>query len=124
MTITVQKRESEGPIPTEWRATLHELVAVIVTGEYKFGKVPSGVVPLEENTIKQVSDYIDDYGCRLINLPEESWETSVYNWQGACWELLVDLYTVEEGCSDMVLSLKVKESCGSYNFEVSSVYVP
>ena len=124
MTITVQKIEEEGPIPTEWRATLSGLVASIVAGDYKSGKVPSGVVPLEDSTIKQISDYINEYGCTIINLPEESWETSVYLWQGSYWGLLVDLYTKEEGRSDLVLSLKVTEASGSYSFEVYLIYVP
>lgn len=124
MTVPVKKVEKEGPIPTEWRATISELVTSIVTDDYKSGNVPPGIVPLADSVIKQISNYIKDYGCTIINLPDKSWESSVYLWQGSYWELLVDLYTKKEGRSDMVLSMKATEASGFYSFEVQLVYVP
>lgn len=122
--MAIEKVEGEGPIPTQWRATVSELVASMVNGDYKSGKVPTAVVPIDQDTVRQVSDYIQDYGCTLINLPEEAWDTSVCIWQASYWELLVDLYTREEGRSDMVLSLKVNDDSATFSFQVYMVYVP
>lgn len=126
MLIPVQKLEDESPVPTEWRATIVELVACIASGTYKSksAKLPKGVIPLKEETIKQVSNYLDDYGATLVNLPEETWESSIYAWQGKHWDLLIDLFTVEEGLSDMALSLMVRENSGLIEFEVYLLYVP
>jgi len=43
---------------------------------------------------------------------------------GGYWDALVDLFTEEEGRSDLVLSLHVREGGGEYLFEVMSVHVP
>jgi hypothetical protein len=40
------------------------------------------------------------------------------------WDVLVDLWTVESGCSDMVLHAHVFEAGKSFRVEVYLVYVP
>jgi hypothetical protein len=40
------------------------------------------------------------------------------------WDVLVDLFTVEEGASDLVLAVGVYEKGSAYIFEVQSVHVP
>jgi len=43
---------------------------------------------------------------------------------GTGWQVLVDLWTQEEGRSDLALHLHVAESAGGYRFAVHLVYVP
>ena len=43
---------------------------------------------------------------------------------GSYWEVLVDLHTLESGCSDMVLHGRMCEREGGLRFEVHLVYVP
>lgn len=45
-------------------------------------------------------------------------------WMGDKWEVLVDLWTEEEGPSDLVLHLYVREDRVEYRSEVYLVYVP
>jgi hypothetical protein len=40
------------------------------------------------------------------------------------WEVIVDLWTKEEGQSDLVLSLMVTEAGAGHRFKVHLVYVP
>jgi len=40
------------------------------------------------------------------------------------WEVLVDLYTVNENASDLVLFARVYEEDQRYCFEIESVHVP
>jgi hypothetical protein len=40
------------------------------------------------------------------------------------WEVMIDLFTVEEGASDLVLALRVYEKGLSYSFDIQLVYVP
>lgn len=40
------------------------------------------------------------------------------------WDVLVDVFTVEEGRSDLVLFARVFERGDGYRFEIASVHVP
>jgi hypothetical protein len=40
------------------------------------------------------------------------------------WDVLVDLYTAEEGSSDLVLAVRVFELGADFEFEVESIHVP
>ena len=60
----------------------------------------------------------------LPDNPDETWTTSVAQWTGSHWDVLVDLWTVESGRSDMVLHTCVAESAGGYQFKIHLVYVP
>jgi len=43
---------------------------------------------------------------------------------GTHWEVLVDLWTVESGKSDLVLDARVFEQETGFRIEIHSVYVP
>ena len=59
-----------------------------------------------------------------MELPEDTWTTSLTQWNGPHWEFWVDLWTAEAGRSDMVLFGKVVEAGDAYRFELRLVYVP
>lgn len=40
------------------------------------------------------------------------------------WDVLVDLWTVESGASDLVLFARVFEVENGFRFEIASVHVP
>jgi hypothetical protein len=40
------------------------------------------------------------------------------------WDVLVDLYTVEEGSSDLVLAVRVFERGNDFEFEIESIHAP
>jgi hypothetical protein len=40
------------------------------------------------------------------------------------WDCLVDLWTAEEGCSDLALELEVRERGSRFEFRVIMIYVP
>ena len=60
----------------------------------------------------------------MVALPPETWETSVASWRGQSWSCLVDLWTLQEGRSDLALMVEVRESQGRYRFAPVMVYVP
>ena len=68
--------------------------------------------------------YLADYGETLIDLPDETWETSVSQWMGPHWDVLVDLWTAESGRSDLVLHVQVFETRSGFRVEIHAVYVP
>mgnify|MGYP000052608518 CR=1 FL=1 len=123
--VLVEKNEEdELPIPNIWRPIFAEIVNAFVKQDYELNSVITNVKPVSKNTAGQIKDYVEDYGEELIELPEESWNTSVYICYGDYWNVLIDLYTEDEGLSDLVLNAEVRENDNGYVFDVKLIYVP
>lgn len=123
--ILVEKNdENELPIPSIWRPTFSKIVKAFVEKDYKIERKIDNVTPISEDTAKQIKKYIEDYGEKLIDLPNETWNSSVYMYYGTYWNVLIDLFTESEGLSDLALSLEVREVSNEYEFEVKLVLVP
>jgi len=84
----------------------------------------AGVEPVSTDDAQHIRESIEGYGATLIELPDDAWRTSVAQWYGSHWDILVDLWTAEEGCSDLVLQGRVCESNGDISFRIHLVYVP
>lgn len=115
---------AEGPIPSAWRPVLESIVEAFARHDYRLANGISGVAPVSEETAAQIRDYIEDYGATLVKLPQESWITSVCIWMGDHWDALIDLWTEQEGASDLVLQVQVSEIGGEHVVTVHMVYVP
>jgi len=123
--IPVEKNEEqELPIPHLWRPTFKAIVSAFVKKDYKLNSGVKNVNPVSNDTAQQIKEYIEEYGEELIELPEETWNSSVYISYGNYWNILIDLFTKDEGRSDLVLNAEVREINGSYVFEINLVYVP
>ena len=112
------------PIPTAWRSVLSNIVNAFAHRDYSLKAGVVGVTMFSISTPQHIEEYIVDYNATLIALPDETWDTSVCIWSGNHWDVLVDLWTQEEGRSDMVLSLRVTETKSGFLFDVYMVYVP
>ncbi len=123
--IAVEKNEEEElPIPHSWRPTFKAIVRAFVQNDYELKEGVKNVSPVSNNTAEQIKEYIEDYGEELIELPDESWDTSVYIYYGSYWNVLIDLFTLGEGLSDLVLNAEVRENGNEYLFDIRLVYVP
>ena len=102
-----------------------EVVRRLVAGDYSSlaDGVP-GVEPLSAAAAEQIRDYLTEYPATLVELPDDTWRTSVAQWMETHWEVLVDLWTAEEGRSDLVLGGTVVETSTGPRFTVDMVYVP
>ena len=120
----VKDENTTHPIPSAWRATLRDIVKAFVRGDYALAAGGHSVASVSSATAEQVRRYIADYGETLVELPNETWETSVSQWMGTHWDVLVDLWTLESGASDMVLSARVFEIENGFQIEIDSVHVP
>ena len=112
------------PIASAWRPTLRSIVNAFVRGDYALAGGVDSVAPVSKRSASQISAYIAEYGETLVELPDATWATSVSQWMGSFWEILVDLWTAESGASDMVLHAKVFEAKDGFRIEVHAVYVP
>ncbi|MEM7244426.1 MAG: hypothetical protein AAF533_03740 [Acidobacteriota bacterium] len=116
--------ENERPIPGAWRPTFQAIVAAFVKGDYEMSVGVPGVEPLSPEKAQHVRDSIADYGETLVDLPDDTWKSSVTLWMGSHWDVLIDLWTESEGRSDLVLDCKVRETEDGYRYQVHLVYVP
>lgn len=115
--------ERQRPIPSVWREKISEIADAIADEDYRLSKL-RGVRPIDDKRANAIKGNIAAYGAKLRPLPDDTWYTSVCHWMNGYWDALIDLFTAEEGASDLVLSLRVYEVDGKYDFEVRSVHVP
>lgn len=123
--ISSVKDEAQRPVPTRWRSVIGEIVHAFVCGDYRLAAGVAGVEPVAPQDAQAIERYLQDYGAVLIDLPDETWDTSVCMWRGGDrWEVLVDLWTCAEGRSDLVLHLEMRESASKVTARVHMVHVP
>ena len=112
------------PIPTAWRPAISNIVKAFAHRDYSLKIGVVGVTMSSLRTPQQIEEYITAYSATLIELPDETWDTSVCIWSGNHRDVLVDLWTQEEGPSDLVLSLRATETKSGFLFDIYMVYVP
>lgn len=103
-----------------------EIVASLVRRDFRLAwNVPGVRSPTPWET-RQLLQAVQDYGdVTLLPLPPETWTTSVCSWRGGDrWQCLIDLWTKEEGPSDLVMSVDVIERRDDFEYSVHLVYVP
>ena len=120
----VKDLDAAHPIPGAWRPMLRAVVQRFVEGDYQLARGVPGVAPIDADTAAHIRAYIADYGATLQPLAEDTWQSSVAQWMETHWDILVDLWTVEEGRSDLVLTGRVVESNAGPQLTVELVYVP
>jgi hypothetical protein len=122
--LAVKDELRELPIPSAWRPVFREIVGAFVQRDYRLSAGVPGVAPVTNDAAAHIEKYIGDYGETLVELPEQTWDSSVCIWQGKRWDALVDLWTRAEGRSDLVLSARIFESGRGFEFHIYMVYVP
>ena len=123
--ISPHKDESEGPVPELWRPTFSALVDSLVERAPTIGGGLPEVEPVPDAVREQCLSAVDNYrDVDLVPLPQETWKSSVTAWQGDHWLCLIDLWTEQEGRSDLVLEAEVRERTPGFRFTVTMVYVP
>lgn len=121
----ISKDENQqGPVPTVWRSTLFEIVNAFKEGDFALDRGVAGVRPITPDEAAQIAGNIASYGARLTSLSDETWQTSACQWMIGYWDVLVDLFTVEEGASDLAMAVRVYEEGSAFSFHVHSVHVP
>jgi hypothetical protein len=120
----IKDEDAEHPVASAWRPTLKKIVDAFVRGDYGLKKRIPHVAPVPPATARHMKKYVAEYGETLRTLPDDTWSTSVAQWMGNGWEVLVDLWTVESGRSDMVLHVFVSEVKTGFRIKIHLVYVP
>ncbi|MBQ4880561.1 hypothetical protein J8M21_25515 [Pseudoalteromonas luteoviolacea] len=95
-----------------------------VNQDYNLNEAIDSVGSISDSLASYIKENIEEFDETLVSLPQETWDTSVCQWMESYWEVLIDLYTLESGLCDLVLSIRVYERSESYYFEVQSLHIP
>jgi hypothetical protein len=96
-----------------------------VRHDYQLNAGVPGVAPVSEKTAEHIKKLHPRLLSRVgLRCREKTWASSVCIWQGDRWDALIDLWSLSEGRSDLVLSLQISEAQGGFEFVVYMVYVP
>jgi hypothetical protein len=120
----VDYADRELPVPSAWRPTFRKIVQAFSEGDFTLARGIDCVRSISQADAEYFAGSIDTYGATLTSLPDESWQTSIYLHDLGYWVVLVDLFTAEEGRSDLVLFARVFERGDAYEFEITSIHVP
>lgn len=117
------------PVPERWRPLLWDLVHRLVMGDYA-GLARDGFVSYVQGPDDDsIGTWIEDYPWRLIDLPEEAWEYSDHlllsepDTEPDTWYASVDMWTGEEGPSDLTLEATVHDDGTSVSIQIDNVHM-
>ena len=116
----------KGPskIPSIWRETFFDIVERFKDNDLeKLNKI-NLVQYIDLDYAKEIYENIENYGEVLVSLPDATWDTSECLYFESCWKVFIDLYTVGEGRSDLILDVFVFEDEGKFVFQINNIYVP
>ncbi|MBC9229050.1 hypothetical protein HI850_006865 [bacterium SPL81] len=120
----VYDKETASQVPTVWRETLLKIVEAFKNNDLSAISRIEGVQSIELENFQEIAENITDYGETLVSLPDETWKTSQALWMGFCWDVILDLFTEREGRSDLILSIRVFETDGVFEYSIQDIYVP
>ena len=124
MRKSMMRGEGERPVPAAWRGTFRQIASAFAAGDYQLRHHPiEGVASIDASTAKMIAGNVEGYGDQLVALNDKTWDSSICRWIDDHWIALVDLSTLQEVISDLVLFARVYDE-PVLRVEVNSVHVP
>jgi len=93
----VKDEDVAHPVASLWRPTFHEIAKAFACGDYGLTSGIPSVAKVSRSLAARMKATVKDYGETLADLPDESWKSSVAQWMGTHWDVLVDLWTMGPG---------------------------
>lgn len=112
------------PLPSVWRETLIKIIEAFKNNDLASINQIQGVQNIELEHLQEIAENITDYGEKLVSLPDETWNSSQAYWMGFCWDIILNLFTESEGRSDLILSIRIFETDGVFEYLIQDMYVP
>ncbi len=111
------------PIPGRFVDIVHELVALLIGRSFVALERRGWLGRVEAEDLARV---LDDYPARFVELPEGACAEAGWAFErGNAWLVEQALRSAEEGRSDLVVSLILREgSKGSISIEINDLLVP
>ena len=111
------------PLPPELKSAIVDLVSDIVAGRY--AEIASGG-RIGRLTADELAEAVRLYGRTLIPLPDDAWSfVHVYpiNGDARALSLDVEMFTIEEGRSDLTLSLSARRDGDRWTIGIDDLHV-
>lgn len=114
----------EFPVPERFRPALTAIVDRLVAGDY--AGVAREHSPYRDDPDYDFGVWARQYPATFVPLPEAAWEhaSATPLDDGSGWAVDVFMWSREEGLSDMMLTVFVRERDGEIQVEVHDLYVP
>ena len=74
--VPILRDEEQASVPSDWRSTLRDIVGAFKEGNFSLRRL-ADVDMLDEATATGTAQNIENYGCTLSALSDQSWDTSV-----------------------------------------------
>jgi hypothetical protein len=110
-------------IPSALIASLRDLVNQLIAGNY-IGLEADGRIG--RLTAEEVAKAIERYGAKLVEIPEEAYNSAeVYELEGqeGAWAIDLNLWTQDEGQSDLTLSVTAYATPKGVVIEIDDIHV-
>jgi len=110
------------PVPTQLISALRELVHDLVLGRFS---ALEGDGRVGRVTAAELQRVVRDYGRTLVDPPEDAFsDADAYaTEEGREWAIDLDLWTEEEGRSDLTLSLTARLDGGEVKLAIDDLHV-
>lgn len=112
----------EAPLPPEGWSVLKKLVELLVNRDFESIKASGAAARVPVDALE---DEMNEHGRSFIPLPDAAWERvePIQVQDEARWYVDVDLWTVEDGESDLTLSVEVERAGdGTWKAEIQNLH--
>ena len=122
----VPPNEPSSPVPSHWRPALAAVVDRLVAKDYSGLAADGFIAYTSDPNDGSIGTWIDDYPATLVPLPDDAWEFAE---RGRCvddpsvWWVVLDLWTAEEGRSDLSMEATGREIDGQLHVSITNVHV-
>ena len=114
------------PVPVAWRPAIESVVERLAAKDYA-GLARDGLVSHSAQANDPgIGTWLEDYPATLTRLPAEAWdhaERGRLSNSPEAWWVVVDLWTAEEGRSDLSMEATVQEVDGKVRVVIDNVHV-
>ncbi len=113
-------------MPERWRPVLNSIIDRLVVRDYA-GLSRDGFLGFSSDpSDTSIGHWIEEYPATLVKLPGEAWQYSSHGplaSQPGFWWVTVDLWTAEEGRSDLTMEATVRDDGTTITIQVDNVHV-
>ncbi len=109
-------------VPSKWRQALRDAVHQLIVGNYQALCRDGRAGRL---TADELHDAVTGYPATLVEIPDEAFELPepIEYSDGSGWSLDLDLWTAEEGRSDLTLSVSIQERPEGIRLLIENLHV-
>lgn len=111
-------------VPERWRPVVAGVVRRLAAGDFA-GLVRDGVAPTREGPDDLgFEHWLVEYPATLVDLPDEAWPFTDHEPtdEAEVWDVSVDLWTAEEGRSDLTLEGQVRDDGSAVTLRIERIH--